>query len=65
MLALDQVRKLLPGGATVSEDELAEIRELLYAVAETVVDEVIESKKTSPERVTQEGAVEEEGCVEA
>ena len=64
-MALDLVRKLLPGGATVSDDELAEIRELLYAVAETVVDEVIESKKISPARATRKGAVEEEGSAEA
>lgn len=64
-MALDLVRKLLPGGATVSDDELAEIRELLYAVAETVVDEVIESRKTPPERATRTGAVEEEGSAEA
>jgi len=65
MLALDVVRRLLPGGATVSDDELVGIRELLYAVAETVVDEVLASGKTSPELATRTGEVEEEGCVEA
>ncbi len=65
MLALDVVRRLLPGGATVSDDELVGIRELLYAVAETVVDEVLASRKTCPELATRTGEVEEEGCVEA
>ena len=54
-----------PEHAANRKNERMERRELLYAVAETVVDEVLASGKTSPELATRTGEVEEEGCVEA
>jgi len=52
MLSTERCRRLLPSGTTISDDELEALREILYAVAETVLDQTtadFEARRGQPD----------------